>query len=171
MRAELQVSLRYDVILQMAAAGQSNQRRFTIFFIFQIVKFVSWMSWCWQTLTTRTSASSAADGCYCCRMTWRQYCPTVQLQAFFFAAWSKFVFITCSNNKALALFFMKHLSFASLSKMDNGASLYKADARCRQRETSVLLCRLHSAALTSSTLHHIHVMVGWCKQLAEPRRG
>lgn len=128
MRAELEVSLRCDVILQMAAAGQSNQRRFTIFFIFKIVKFVSWLSWCWQTLTTRTSASSAADGCYCCRMTWRQYCPTVQLRAFFFAVWSKFVFITCSNNKALALFFMKHISFASLSKMDNGASLYKADA-------------------------------------------
>lgn len=33
MRAELEVSLRCDVILQMAAAGQSNQRRFTMFFL------------------------------------------------------------------------------------------------------------------------------------------
>lgn len=37
------------------------------------------MSWCWRTLTTTPPASSAADGCYCCNMTWRQCCPTLQL--------------------------------------------------------------------------------------------
>lgn len=110
MRAELEVSPRCDVILQMAAAGQSNRRRFTIFFIFKIVKSVSWMSWCWQTLTTRTSASSAADGCYCCRMTWRQYCPTVQLRAFFFAVWSKFLYLLLAPTARLSPYFLLNTS-------------------------------------------------------------
>lgn len=158
MRAELEVSLPYDVILQMAAAGQSNQRRFTIFFIFKIVKFVSWMSWRWQTLTARTSASSAADGCYCCRMTWRQYNPNVQLQAFFFAAWSKFVFITCSNNKALALFFIYTSHLHPFPRWTMGHQQSGCALQTKGNQCVVMPPALRCADLQHFTPHPRH---GW----------
>lgn len=159
MRAELEVSLRCAVILQMAAAGQSNQRRFTIFFIFKIVKFVSWMSWCWQTLTTRTSASSAADGCYCCRMTWRQYCPAAQLRGFFLCSMEQIcIYYLLQQQGSRLIFYETHLICIPLQDGQWGIAIQSGCALQTKGKCVVVPPALRRADLQHFTPHPRH---GW----------
>lgn len=109
---------------------------------------------------TSTSASPAADGC-CCRMTWWQFCPTLQLQVFFFLEdWSKFLFITSSDNMAFFFFFYYTHCICIPFQNWQRAIFMPSGCALQIKGSSALLCRLHSAVLTSSTSHHVTVHIG-----------